>query len=266
MVDSIRASLGRNAGIKFAFLLVIAALLPCYCVAAGLLAVNQTKPALVTRTAETTAIAGLPDASVQPSLRPSITPFGRDQTLVPTATLALQSTPVQLATPLPYVTYDSNALFGTPNNGVVDPNANGAGEILIGTPSDGSLGTGVSLLACPGDDGQGSNTIQTSVGVNALIGGTIYCKTIKDPYKIGVQAVLDRGVKVAIEIFALRDGGASITRFSQPIRICLQGEGAYIFLDANDSPRQPRELPAELNGTYICGTINSAGLVVLTER
>lgn len=266
MVDSIRASLGRNAGIKFALLLVIAALLPCYCVAAGLLAVNQTKPALVTRTAETSGIVGLPNASAQPSSRPSITPFGQDQPLIPTATFALRATPAQLATPLPYVTFDSNALFGTPSNGLADPNANGNEASLIGTPSNGSIGAGVSLLACPGDDGQGNNTIQTSVGANALVGGTIYCKTIKDSYKIGVQSVLDRGVKVAVEIFALRDGGESITRFSQPIRICLQGEGAYLFLDANDSPRQPRELPAELSGTYICGTINSAGLVVLTER
>jgi hypothetical protein len=130
------------------------------------------------------------------------------------------------------------------------------------------LGTATQVGQMPlcGDfNGSTNPIIRADVPSGTAAGARVYCRVISDKYQIGVPSVLSRGVLVAVDIFAL-NGGSSVTRFNNSIYVCLQGSGAFIFLDANQSPRSPQQLTSVSENGYQCANVSNAGTVVLVSQ
>lgn len=254
MLDSIRAALGHNAGIKFTLLMLVAAMIPCYCVGGALLVINNNNRQAASPTPPPTTQVSIQPSSTPDRARPAtITPIG----LQPTATSALLATPVQIFTPGGFATYDTSLL-------TVVPFATIPEQAVLSTP--GSITGDSPLSACPDADGTVTAVIRTFVPENAAGSATIYCKALTNPYSIGIQAVLDRGVKVAVDIFAFLPGGTPVTRFERAIRVCLQGNGVFLFLNASGSPRFAQQLVYSYEDAYTCANVPDPGTVVLTDR
>lgn len=118
---------------------------------------------------------------------------------------------------------------------------------------------------CADFNGSTNPLILANVLAGSAASARIYCRIISDKYQIGVASVLARGVLVAVDIFAL-NGSLSVTHFNNPIFVCLQGSGAFIFLDANLSPRTPQQLTSVSQNGYQCANVPNAGTVVLTSQ
>lgn len=250
MFETIRESLGRNATFKLTMMGLLAVMIPCYVVGGILLAIGNNRTMLPTPT-EATQVALQPSITARPneSPLPSITPFS----VQPTERSILAPTPTNLGfgEPPPVTTFDTRTLF---------PDAPTLTFNTPGVVSDSSPRSG-----CPDFDGSISTVIQTYAPAGAAGGAAIYCRALTNQFAIGVQAVLDRGVVVAVDIYAL-NGATPVTRFQQPIQVCLLGEGAFLFLDANNSPRTAAQLPAFPDGAYTCASVPNAGIAVLTYR
>lgn len=92
--------------------------------------------------------------------------------------------------------------------------------------------------------------------------GTIHMEDGAWQYNAGgiPQALVEYGVLLAVDVW--EQGGDQ--HFDHYERICLQGEGRLIFLDATETARTVREiLPVAFEDGYTCGWIPNAGMVVL---
>jgi hypothetical protein len=78
---------------------------------------------------------------------------------------------------------------------------------------------------------------------------------------IGDKSLIDMGVIHAIDIFST----IGTTDFGVGVGICMKGQGRLFFLNANFTPRSPRELDWSYVDGYTCGTILAPGIVVLVE-
>jgi hypothetical protein len=78
---------------------------------------------------------------------------------------------------------------------------------------------------------------------------------------IGNQALLDMGIIHAMDIFST----TGEKDFGVGVGICMKGRGRLFFLDANFTPRSPRELDWTYVNGYTCGTILAPGIVVLVQ-
>lgn len=121
----------------------------------------------------------------------------------------------------------------------------------------------------------GEAVVRIGVPDGAVGSGIVACRIIHDgsqfritPAVIGNLGVLQQGVKAAIDVYA-SVGGGSVVNFGQEIQVCLKGTGSFIFLNANQTPRVPSQMPAftrELEGgTYTCTYISSSGVAVLVN-
>ncbi len=81
--------------------------------------------------------------------------------------------------------------------------------------------------------------------------------------QIGVKAVLDRGVVQAVDVFVPNDMQSQ--PFSAAAKVCLQGSGAFVYLNGAQSPRTPQDLVTTLEDGYTCGYISNPGTVVLVR-
>ena len=226
---------------------LLALLSPCYCIAAVVAIVlirsNANHPATPTSTTAPTAIAVAASATPLPTL--TFTPEP------PTATFSLYAVPSSVGFgPTPFDISDS-----TP------------GVVVIST-SVGSVGTATSvnqMPLCADFNGSTNPLILANVPDGTATNAKVYCRIITDKYQIGNASVLARGVLLAVDIFAL-SGSTSITHFNNPITVCLQGSGVFIFLDANQSPRAPVVLTSTNQNGYQCASVPNAGTVVLTSQ
>lgn len=121
-------------------------------------------------------------------------------------------------------------------------------------PDDGADPT---VSACADLDGSTNPVVQVNVPPG-LWG--VYCRVISDnPAEIGNEEVLQMGVLQAIDVFS--PNGENLAG----MRVCLQGIGSIVFLDASQSPRVPQVLASTTDGGYTCAVIPGAGLVVLVS-
>ncbi len=113
--------------------------------------------------------------------------------------------------------------------------------------------------------------VRADVPVGTVTNGWVYCRVIaQDGEFVGNQSeaalgnpdVLAQGVIHAVDIFGM-SGGLGVADFNNPVNVCLQGSGRFLFLDARQSPRPVSQLPASSAGGYTCANIPSAGTVVL---
>ncbi|HEX3051613.1 MAG TPA: SH3 domain-containing protein, partial [Aggregatilineaceae bacterium] len=125
---------------------------------------------------------------------------------------------------------------------------------------------------CADASGKTSMIIRVDVPPGAITGGSVFCRVLAqdgefkaNAAEIGEQAVLDMGVIQAVDVFGLMHNGSPELRFNLPIKVCLQGSGRFLYLDATTSPRAANQLPVSLEGEYTCATVFNAGLVVLVS-
>jgi hypothetical protein len=112
------------------------------------------------------------------------------------------------------------------------------------------------------------------VGANSvarIAGSGVFCRVLVQNTvftgtgaEIGSQAVIDRGIVQAVDVFAIQNGTGTPT-LSAPVSVCLLGAGRLIYLDATTSPRTPVDLAASFDGAYTCGSISNAGTVALVR-
>lgn len=85
--------------------------------------------------------------------------------------------------------------------------------------------------------------------------------------EVGNQEAISRGVFQAVDIVGMFPEGETWRDFRTAVRVCLRGEGEIQFLNASDSTRTIRTIPAlENDGRdgYVCADISTAGTVLLT--
>jgi hypothetical protein len=83
---------------------------------------------------------------------------------------------------------------------------------------------------------------------------------LENPGEIGVDAVVNRDVIAAVDIFTFGGGSAAGGE------VCLRGAGHMIFLGAGASPRTPTPLAATEHDSYTCAVLPGDGTVVLVEN
>jgi hypothetical protein len=215
---------------------------PCYCI--GLViafillrstAINSPVPTVDVAATVTNTAEALPTLVPSPEL--------------PTETTELLPTPTQLV-------LGATTPFDSSNPSPIPALT----SIVLGTATP--IGQ---MPLCADFNGSTNPLILADVPSGTATNARIYCRVITDKYQIGVPSVLARGVLVAVDIFAL-NGSASVTHFNNPISVCLQGTGAFIYLDANQSPRAPQQLTSFSQNGYQCANVPNAGTVVLTSQ
>jgi len=214
---------------------------PCYCIGA-VVAILLLRASVVQPPTPTigSVATGTQIAQVLPTLVPSPEPPTATIELLPTPTqLVLGATPFDLSGPTPEV-LSTSVVFST---------ASPVGQMPLCADFNGS--TNPLILA----------VVPSGTATNARV----YCRVITDKYQIGVASVLARGVLVAVDIFAL-SGSSSVTHFNNTIFVCLEGSGAFTFLDATQSPRAPQQLTSVSQNGYQCANVPNAGTVVLTSQ
>jgi CSLREA domain-containing protein len=119
--------------------------------------------------------------------------------------------------------------------------------------------------------GGGTNSIvRASVpgGLNAdvfcriLVENSTYVQT---PAEVGDSTLIAAGVLQAVDVFGFTSAGVQVTRFSQPITVCLQGGGRMFFRDATNAPRVTVPLATTSQNGYTCAVIPNAGTLVLVR-
>lgn len=129
-----------------------------------------------------------------------------------------------------------------------------------------------SVPLCADLDGTTTETIRAHVPSDTVTNGSVFCRSlvensvfVQDSAEIGKPEVLDRGVIQAVDVFALFHDGTPTAWFNHAPTVCLQGSGMLLYLDATAAPRTVAELPVFVQSGYTCGSIPSAGTVVLVD-
>lgn len=114
--------------------------------------------------------------------------------------------------------------------------------------------------------------VRADIPSGTVTNGGVYCRVIAEngafvamhngAAAIGNADVLAQGVIHAVDVFGMAGGGGFVA-FNNPIEVCLQGSGRFLFLDAATSPRALSQLPAVGEGGYTCASVPGAGTVVL---
>ncbi|HEX3052504.1 MAG TPA: SH3 domain-containing protein, partial [Aggregatilineaceae bacterium] len=125
---------------------------------------------------------------------------------------------------------------------------------------------------CANMDGSTNPVVRATVPSGAVSNGSVFCRVlaengvfVRTSAEVGDLPTLQRGVIQAVDVFGLTHNGYGVSEFNQPVNICLQGTGAFIYLDATTIPRTVHELPVSLQGGYTCAAIPDAGTVVLVQ-
>lgn len=128
------------------------------------------------------------------------------------------------------------------------------------------------LPYCADLSGATTPLVRYEIPFGTVSSGGVYCRILVqnsrylvNSAQIGSQALIDKGIIQAVDVFAILGSGATVTTFNNPIKICLQGSGDLFFMDASQSPRVLVQLTSVADGGYTCGTVSTAGLVVLTN-
>jgi uncharacterized protein YgiM (DUF1202 family) len=125
---------------------------------------------------------------------------------------------------------------------------------------------------CADRTGATTPIVRYDIPFGSVTSGGIYCRPLVqngqylvNAAQIGNQDVINLGISQAVDVFAILTNGTNVTAFNNPIKICLQGAGTLFFLDANQSPRPLQQLIGVSDGGYTCGSISTAGTMMLTN-
>jgi hypothetical protein len=130
----------------------------------------------------------------------------------------------------------------------------------IGAYERGGSGTVSPGQSASGDDDDRSGSVQLTLPANSF--GRVIAANghfQQSPAEIGVQAVLERGVIAAVDVYT-QDGT------SGGGEVCLAGTGSLIFLPAAAVPRTPSWLPSTQRAGVTCGVLPGDGTLVLVEQ
>lgn len=123
---------------------------------------------------------------------------------------------------------------------------------------------------CPLISGGINPVVTVSYPENVMTNGNVFCRVINEngvyvtsAAEIGNAALISRGVLQAIDVFGLTTNGSPFVSFNTPVRICLQGDGVLVFLDATQQPRSVEQLVSTPSSGYTCAAIPNSGTVVL---
>jgi uncharacterized repeat protein (TIGR01451 family) len=119
--------------------------------------------------------------------------------------------------------------------------------------------------------GGGTNPIvRADVQSGTVTDGSVFCRIlaqnsvyILNPAEVGIQSVVDLGVIHAVDVFGLRHDSRSEPHFNYGVKVCLQGTGRLLYLDATQAPRPVTLLTSTEESGYLCGIVPNAGTVVL---
>ncbi|MEQ8676389.1 MAG: right-handed parallel beta-helix repeat-containing protein [Aggregatilineales bacterium] len=103
-------------------------------------------------------------------------------------------------------------------------------------------------------------------GIPDDVYGTVHMENGAWQYNPGGVPIelVDYGVLLAVDVWIQQPDGQTQFNFGGYQRLCLQGQGRMIFMDATQSPRTMTEiLPVDFEGGYTCGWIPNAGTVIL---
>jgi tartrate-resistant acid phosphatase type 5 len=146
------------------------------------------------------------------------------------------------------------------------PGPGNSGSAPSGSPA------AASAPLCADLGGATNPVIRAEVPDGTVTDGSVFCRVIaqngtfvQDPAEIGNMDVLNQGVIQAVDVFGMTHSGAGMARFNSSVRVCLQGSGRLLYLDATTQPRALSELPATSEGGYTCAAILNAGTVVLAH-
>jgi SH3 domain-containing protein len=125
---------------------------------------------------------------------------------------------------------------------------------------------------CSDRTGATTPIVRYDIPFGSVSSGGVYCRPLVqngqylvNSAQIGNQDVINLGINQAVDVFAILGSGTTVTTFNNSITICLQGTGSLYFLDASKQPRTLTQLTATSDGSYTCGSISTAGTVVLTN-
>ncbi|MEB2288531.1 MAG: hypothetical protein OZ934_10500 [Anaerolineae bacterium] len=125
---------------------------------------------------------------------------------------------------------------------------------------------------CANLTGETNPIVRADIPSGTVTNGGVYCRVIAEngafvamhngAAAIGNADVLAQGVIHAVDVFGMA-GGTGFVAFNNPIEVCLQGSGRFLFLNAATSPRALSQLPAYSQDGYTCASVPGAGTVVL---
>jgi len=124
---------------------------------------------------------------------------------------------------------------------------------------------------CADVGGKTNNVVRAEIPTDAISSGGIFCRILAEnrnvinAAQIGNQSVLDLGVINAVELFGLNSEGGWVQQFGNTVKVCLQGTGDIIYMDATQFPRLPTRVAVTSENDYTCTTINNGGTVVLVN-
>lgn len=125
---------------------------------------------------------------------------------------------------------------------------------------------------CADRTGATTPIVRYDIPFGSVTNGGIYCRPLVqngqylvNAAQIGNQDVINLGISQAVDVFAILTNGTNVTAFNNAIKICLQGSGSLFFLDANQSPRPLQQVTGVSDGGYTCGSISTAGTLMLTN-
>jgi hypothetical protein len=119
--------------------------------------------------------------------------------------------------------------------------------------------------------GGGTNSI-VRASVPGGLNADVFCRVlvedglyVRDAAEVGDPTLIGVGVLQSVDVFGFTAAGVQVTRFSQPITVCLQGTGRMFFRDATNAPRVSVPLTTSTQGGYTCAVIPNAGTLVLVR-
>lgn len=125
---------------------------------------------------------------------------------------------------------------------------------------------------CADRTGATSPIVRYDIPFGTVTSGGVYCRVLVqngqylvNAAQIGSQTAINLGITQAVDVFAILTNGSTITTFNNSFKVCLIGTGGLFFLDANQSPRQLVQITGLDEGGYTCGTLSSAGTLVLAS-
>jgi hypothetical protein len=124
---------------------------------------------------------------------------------------------------------------------------------------------------CVDLDGSTNPIVRADVPDGTVTNGGVFCRVLAEngdyvhgPAEVGNLDVINMGVIQAVDVFGM-SGSLSVPHFNSSIKVCLQGSGRFMYLDATTAPRALSQLAAWSEGDYTCATLFNAGTVVLVQ-
>ncbi|MBN1679868.1 MAG: SH3 domain-containing protein [Anaerolineae bacterium] len=124
---------------------------------------------------------------------------------------------------------------------------------------------------CSDFTGATNPVVRADIPGGTVTGGGVFCRVIAENGKfvkytsageIGNNDILNQGIISAVDVFGLV-GSFAEPDFNNTIKVCLQGSGAFYWLDATQAPRTVNLMNATYEGGYTCAVVPEAGTVVL---